>query len=107
MQVTAFKQVKNNAGGHLASLISIGGTSLVLQSGEGAKFPAPGNPFYVTVWNDTTYPDPSDDPNMARPCGRDARRSSSQPTIRQFLSRPGSLCGAIRTRTRSALRAAA
>jgi len=64
MQVTAFKQVKNNAGGHLASLISIGGTSLVLQSGEGAKFPAPGNPFYVTVWNDTTYPDPSDDPNM-------------------------------------------
>jgi len=39
MQVTAFKRVKNNAGGHLASLINIGGTSLVwnyLSSGSTA-----------------------------------------------------------------------
>ena len=37
-------------------------TSIALTAGHGAKLPAP--PFNATWWNDTDYPDPSDDPNV-------------------------------------------
>lgn len=36
--------------------------SIVLNSGQGAKMPAP--PFNLTWYNATDYPDPSDDPNV-------------------------------------------
>jgi hypothetical protein len=37
-------------------------TSIALTAGHGTKLPAP--PFNATWWNDTDYPDPSDDPNV-------------------------------------------
>jgi hypothetical protein len=37
-------------------------TSIALTAGHGTKLPAP--PFNATYWNDTDFPDPSDDPNV-------------------------------------------
>jgi len=37
-------------------------TSIVLNSGQGALLPA--QPFNLTWWNSTDYPDPSDDPDV-------------------------------------------
>lgn len=65
---TLFKQVKNNAKSRAVSGQLNNVTSPVTFSvtgGQGSRFPQPGNGFYVTVWDATTYPsDPFDDPNM-------------------------------------------
>jgi hypothetical protein len=61
MANTAFKQVKNHAQSTLASSITNSGTSISLPSGEGARFPQPGNGFYAWIWDQETYPDPYDD----------------------------------------------
>jgi hypothetical protein len=37
-------------------------TSIVLNTGDGVKIPAP--PVNATWWNSTDYPDPSDDPDV-------------------------------------------
>lgn len=65
---TAFKQVADNAYAlTTTNLSSIGVTSLALPTGQGARFPQPGNGFIVTLWDATTYPsDPSLDPNMEK-----------------------------------------
>lgn len=52
---------KNNAKSTLNGSITNVATSIVVASG--AAFPATGN-FICTIWDKTTYPDPSDDPNM-------------------------------------------
>lgn len=41
-------------------------TSVILSSGHGAKLPAPATAgeFNLVWWDSTTYPDPSDDPNV-------------------------------------------
>lgn len=46
-------------------LYSSGATTITLQTGEGAKLPAPATDgsFNLTWWNYTDYPDPSGDPN--------------------------------------------
>lgn len=63
---TAFKQYTNNARATIATAPSpaTSGTSLVVASGKGALFPAPGNGFWATIWNKTSFPDPTDDANM-------------------------------------------
>lgn len=52
---------KNNSKSTLNGSITNVATSIVVASG--AAFPATGN-FICTIWDKTTYPDPSDDPNM-------------------------------------------
>ena len=67
MTVTAFKQVDNNAKSHVAPNSWNNVTSPLtfsITNGEGAKFPLPGNGFYVTIYDDSTYTDPGDDPKM-------------------------------------------
>lgn len=49
---TAFLQVKDDAYGNLASDISDTDTSLTLASGQGDRFPAPGNGFMLTIENE-------------------------------------------------------
>jgi len=44
----------------LGAGITAGATSLTVAAGDGAKFPTA--PFNATIWNQTDYPDPSDDP---------------------------------------------
>ena len=64
---TSFKQVANNAQSTAASGAFNNTTSPLtfsVQSGHGARFPSPGNGFYLTVWNSASYPDPFSDPNM-------------------------------------------
>ena len=64
---TSFKQVANNAQSTAASGAFNNTTSPLtfsVQSGHGARFPSPGNGFYLTVWNASSYPDPFSDPNM-------------------------------------------
>ena len=64
---TSFKQVANNAKSTAVSGDLNNTTDPVtfsVQSGDGAKFPTPGNGFWVTVWDESTYTDPGDDPNM-------------------------------------------
>lgn len=62
---TAFKQVANNAQSLVATAPSpaTSGTSLVVTSGDGALFPSPGNGFWATIWNATSFPDPKNDIN--------------------------------------------
>ena len=38
-------------------------TSITLQTNDGAKLPTT-TPFFLTWWDETNYPDPSDDPNV-------------------------------------------
>lgn len=64
MDTTPFKQVANNAQSTLASGINNSATSISVQTGHGARFPAPGNGFYATIWNSSAYPNPFSDPNM-------------------------------------------
>lgn len=68
MAATAFKQVKNNAISAVAAgstiISSTSGTAITLTSGQGARFPQPGNSFWVTVWDAASFPNPSDDANM-------------------------------------------
>jgi hypothetical protein len=64
---TSFKQVANNAQSTAASGAFNNTTSPLtfsVQTGHGARFPSPGNGFYLTVWNSASYPDPFSDPNM-------------------------------------------
>lgn len=53
---------KNFAKGTLAVLLEGAETSMVLESGHGLRFPTV--PFNAVIWNTTSYPDPSDDPNV-------------------------------------------
>jgi len=46
---TTFLQVKNRAVSALAADITSTATSLTVTAGEGAKFPAPGNGFHITI----------------------------------------------------------
>jgi len=64
---TSFKQVANNAQSTAASGAFNNTTSPLtfsVQTGHGARFPSPGNGFYLTIWNSASYPDPFSDPNM-------------------------------------------
>ncbi len=64
---TAFKQVANNAQSTAASGSLNNTTNPVtfsVGSGHGARFPQPGNGFWVTVWDASAYPNPFSDPNM-------------------------------------------
>lgn len=62
---TAFKQLANNAGSTTSTAMTATGvTSIVLATGDGVKFPAPGNGFRVTLWNAVTYTEPGLDPQM-------------------------------------------
>lgn len=56
-----FLKKKNNAKSTLNGAILSGVTSLVVTSAS--PFPTSGN-FTCTLWDKSTYPDPSDDPNM-------------------------------------------
>lgn len=53
---------KNFAKGTLSASIDETDTSLTVESGQGARFPASG--FNAVIWNATDYPDPSDDPDV-------------------------------------------
>src|SRR5947199_5644030 len=66
--MTNFKQVADNAISTTAtSLSSTGVTSITLHSGDGAKFPQPGNGFIITLWNGLSFPsNPALDPNMEK-----------------------------------------
>ena len=62
MGATSFKQLANNAISYTnTNLTSTGVTSSILNTGDGAKFPVPGNGFWMTLWNGS---DPTLDPNM-------------------------------------------
>ncbi len=65
---TAFKQTADNAiSTTLTNLSTTGVTSITLHSGDGAKFPQPGNGFIVTLWNGLSFPsNPALDPNMEK-----------------------------------------
>lgn len=58
----ALNQTKNGAKVTVLNPYGAGDTSIVLQTGQGAKLPT-GTPFNVMWWNSTDYADPSDDPN--------------------------------------------
>lgn len=55
-------QAKNFAKGTLSTGYDDNDTSIVLITGDGAKFPSA--PFNAVWWNATDYPDPADDPNV-------------------------------------------
>jgi len=56
--------VKNNAESTVAdNPLAQAATTLNVAAGEGANFPAT-SPFLITVWDEATYPDPSDDSGM-------------------------------------------
>jgi len=57
----AFLQKQNNAKTTLAEDIAIAEADWDVT--DGSVFPASGD-FMLTVWDESTYPDPSDDPNM-------------------------------------------
>lgn len=54
-------QAKNFAKGTVSTGYDDVATSIVLNTGDGAKFPAA--PFNAVWWNSTDYPDPADDPD--------------------------------------------
>lgn len=61
---TVFKQVANNATSTTNTVFSdTGVTSTVVASSDGAKFPTPGNGFYLTLWNGSS---PGADPNLEK-----------------------------------------
>lgn len=58
---------KNYATATVSTGYNAAATSIVLETGHGAKFPTPGTDgFLVTWWNYTDYPNPDDDPNVER-----------------------------------------
>lgn len=62
---TLFKQAADNAGSTTStSMAATGVTSIVVETGDGTKFPTPGNGFRVTLWNAVTYAEPGLDPQM-------------------------------------------
>lgn len=79
--MTVFRQIADNAlNTTTTDLSSTGVTSIVLSSGAGTKFPQPGNGFYLTLWDNTTYPNaPGSDPNMEKVLC--SARSTDQLTI--------------------------
>lgn len=58
----ALDNAKNFAKSTLASGITSGATSLSVAAGTGSRFPTV--PFNATIWEKSTYGDPSDDPNV-------------------------------------------
>lgn len=67
MALTEFLQVKDNAKtlAPLGSLANIT-ASLTVNGIDTSSFPAVTTGYIVTIWNDVTYPEPSDDPNMEK-----------------------------------------
>ena len=65
--MTAFLQVSDNAKTFAAanSLNNITPT-LTISGVNTTSFPAVTTGYIVTIWNETLYPDPSDDPNMEK-----------------------------------------
>lgn len=60
-----FHQVSNNAKSTTTGLNNTTDpATFSVGSGHGARFPQPGNGFWLTVWDHVTYTDPGDDPNM-------------------------------------------
>ena len=57
----AIRNLKNFVKVTVSTGYSDTATSIVLQSGDGAK--CPDTPFLMVWWNVTDYPDPTDDPN--------------------------------------------
>ena len=56
--------VKNNAESTVAdNPLTSSATTLNVAAGQGSRFPST-FPFLVTIWDDVTHPDPTDDPNM-------------------------------------------
>ncbi|MCS6302381.1 MAG: hypothetical protein H8K07_01745 [Nitrospira sp.] len=64
-------QVRNFSKGTVSIGYNAAATSIVLTTGDGAKFPSV-FPYYCVWWNVTDFPDPADDPNaeMTRVDGR-------------------------------------
>lgn len=61
----AFKQVNNNARSTTSGLNNTTDpVTFSVTAGHGARFPQPGNGFWITAWDNATYTDPGDDPNM-------------------------------------------
>lgn len=61
----SFNQVKNNAKSTTTGLNNTTDpVTFSVGAGDGAKFPQPGNNFWVTAWDAVSHADPSDDPNM-------------------------------------------
>ncbi len=62
----ALDSTKNFGKASLSAGYAAGVTSIVLATGEGAKFPQPSSegPFNLVWWNYTDYGDPSDDPSV-------------------------------------------
>lgn len=60
----AFKQVNNNARSTITVNDTTNPKTASVAAGHGARFPAPGNGFWTTIWDSGTYSDPGDDPNM-------------------------------------------
>lgn len=58
----AFRNLKNLVKVTVSTGYDAAATSIVLQSGDGAKCPS--IPFSMVWWNSTDYPDPTDDPNV-------------------------------------------
>lgn len=58
--------VLNFAKASVSTTYNASATSIVLSSGEGAKFPAPATDgaFNLVWWNSADYADPADDPNV-------------------------------------------
>src|SRR5437870_1027531 len=65
---TAFRQIADNAISTTSTNLSATGvTSITLHTGDGAKFPQPGNGYYITLWNGLSFPsNPALDPNMEK-----------------------------------------
>lgn len=63
---TAFKQVKGGAEANIATANALNNTTspitVSITAGFGARFPQPGNGFYVHIYDSSTYPNPTDDP---------------------------------------------
>lgn len=67
MTQTAFLQVKDNVKITAPTNVLNNTTSpLTIPGIDTTKFPAFTNGFIVTIWNEASYPDPGDDPNMEK-----------------------------------------
>lgn len=83
---SVFKQIANNATSTTnTTLSSIGVTALVLNTGDGALFPTPGNGFWITLYNTS---DPGADPNMEKVVctGRSGDNLTISPTAKTHTS---------------------
>lgn len=73
-------QVKNFAKATVSTGYNASATSIVLTTGQGAKFPSV-FPYYCVWWNVTDFPDPSDDP-FAEIVRVDARSTDTLTIVR-------------------------